>query len=80
MKIFILYIKILLGKCCEIYDLDQLGIAFHMLLSQRVVQVHQMMGEGSVASTRVVRGELVEKEHPGYRSYSQAGCANIPTQ
>ena len=31
-----------------------------------------MMAEGSVASTKVVRGQPVEKEHPGYRSYAQA--------
>ena len=43
-----------------------------MVMLCLVLQVHQMMGEGSVASTRVVRGETVEKEHPGYRSYAQA--------
>lgn len=40
-------------------------------------RVHQMMGEGSVASTRVVRGQLVEKEHPGYRSYAQTAVMEI---
>jgi hypothetical protein len=36
-----------------------------------------MMGEGSVSTTRVVRGQLVEKEHPGYRSYAQVNTLEL---
>ena len=32
-----------------------------------------MMAEGSVAATKVVRGQPVEKEHPGYRAFAQVG-------
>lgn len=36
-----------------------------------------MMAEGSVESQRVVRGELVDREHPRYRAFSQTDVSQI---
>ena len=36
-----------------------------------------MMGEGSVESQRVLRGELVDREHPRYRAFSQTDVGQI---
>lgn len=39
--------------------------------------VHKMMAEGSVESTRRLRGQEVDREHPRYRSFSQTVVTSI---
>ena len=36
-----------------------------------------MMAEGSVESQRLLRGELVDREHPRYRAFSETDVGRI---
>lgn len=76
--------------CAQSYDIpvvhvfrravDDPHIIFNKLpvnLYPEYHKVHEMMADGSVESQRWLRGELVDREHPRYRAFSETDVSQI---